>query len=348
MIPREMAFHRADTVAEAVGAWRAALKANGRPLYYSGGTEIITLTRENKLDPTDLVDIKAIPETRVLAVVRGGEDDETDRAGAAPEQSPPDQLQLGAALSLNTLVDVDPFPLLAHCAAGVADRTIRNSITLGGNICGMLPYREAVLPFLLLDGMVEIAGGDTGDKGDKTDKDADMRRVPLRECFRKRLVLREGELVVRFILDATVLPALEGDAESRRKERPGKSTACGFGSRGGWYYQRRTVDSRIDYPIVTLAMVLLDGVVRVATTGTWGYPHRALQAEAVCSAEKGGDFQRLAECSREQLLSLAAGMVDGENLPVKADFRAGREYRRELTVQALAEGLSVLAGGGDT
>ena len=40
----------------------------------------------------------------------------------------------------------------------MADHTARGKITLGGNICAQIFYREAVLPFLLADSEVIIAG----------------------------------------------------------------------------------------------------------------------------------------------------------------------------------------------
>lgn len=350
MIPRDVAFHRAETITEAVETWKSLRDAGGNPLFYGGGTEIITLARESKLLPTDLVDIKALQETRVLAVVAGdadesGDDPDAEQAGRTGQAT--DQLQLGAALPLSTLVDVAPFPLIGLCAAGVADRTLRNSITLGGNICGMLPYREAILPLLLLDAQVESAGPDIP---------GETRRLPLLECFRKRLLLPEGALVVRFVLDAALVSAVGESAEEEsaggtleQGERSGGpyggSEACGFGTRGGWYYRRRTADSRIDYPITTVAMVLLDGRVRIAVSGTWGYPHRALKAEERCGREAGDDISSLTKRNDADLYRLAAEMVDAEDLPVKEDMRARRDYRRELTVQAIADGLSVLSGG---
>ena len=289
MIARDFVFHRAETVEEAVQAWSEASRAGGSPQYFSGGTEIVTLAREGKQAPTDLVDIKRVPETQVLQ--EDGED-----------------LVLGASLTLNTLADQADLPLTARCAAGVADRTVRNSITLGGNICGMLPYREAVLPFLLLDGQVDLAGPEG------------ERRVSIHDVFRKKLNVREGEFVLGFRLNRALLEQ----------------------TNSAWFYRRRTSDSRIDYPVVTMAMSLLDGQVRLAVTGTWGYPYRALAAEDV--ARDAMARGTLRSGSAEQL---AAAMVDAVDLKVKKDMRAGAEYRRELTVQALAEGLAALADAAD-
>ncbi|MED4989612.1 FAD binding domain-containing protein [Parageobacillus toebii] len=66
-----------------------------------------------------MIDIKHIPECRTLEVGQH-------------------ELVLGAALSLTTIEETNPFPLLTKTASEVADRTARNQITLGGNICGQI------------------------------------------------------------------------------------------------------------------------------------------------------------------------------------------------------------------
>jgi CO/xanthine dehydrogenase FAD-binding subunit len=86
-----------------------------------------------------VIDIKEISECRSAA--RQGE-----------------QVVLGAALSLNEVVDSKLFPLLSATCRRIADHTVRNRLTLGGNICGRLPYREAGLPLLVAGAQVEIAG----------------------------------------------------------------------------------------------------------------------------------------------------------------------------------------------
>ena len=68
------------------------------------------------------------------------------------------QLRFGACLTLNEAAGAGAIPAAGGGVCGVADHTVRNSITLGGNIAGRLPYREAVLPFLLAD----ATGGDRG------------------------------------------------------------------------------------------------------------------------------------------------------------------------------------------
>jgi CO/xanthine dehydrogenase FAD-binding subunit len=108
----------------------------------------------------------------------------------------------------------------------------------------MLPYREAVLPFLAAGATARIAGPEG------------LRSAPLRELFSKRLKLRAGE----FLLSLSV---------SRQ------AVAAPF------FYRRRERQSRVDYPLLTAVFVVSEGHTRVALSGAYSYPFRAEEAEAV-------------------------------------------------------------------
>lgn len=130
MIPYEVAYTRVETPEEAVAVWNDAVGAGEKPVFFGGGTEIVTLARENKLKVDRVIDYKRIPEARQIP--SGG------TAGAAG-----DRLVWGSALRLSEVTDGGRCGLLSRCCAGIADRTVRNSITLGGNICGMLQIGRA-------------------------------------------------------------------------------------------------------------------------------------------------------------------------------------------------------------
>ena len=83
----------------------------------------------NVIHTNAVIDIKDIPECRTLQFERH-------------------HLALGSALTLTEITENGGFPLLSKAAREVADHTARNKITLGGNICGQIFYREAVLPFI--------------------------------------------------------------------------------------------------------------------------------------------------------------------------------------------------------
>ncbi|KEO85258.1 FAD binding domain-containing protein [Tumebacillus flagellatus] len=139
MIPFDFDYYRPDSVGQAVELY-ARLRAEGRnPIYFSGGTEIITFGRLGQLVTDAVLDIKSIPELGALG-----------RSG--------DHLVFGAGLTLNAVAESGLFPLLGDVARHTADHTTRNKITLGGNLCASIPYRETVLPFLLTDSYAVVAG----------------------------------------------------------------------------------------------------------------------------------------------------------------------------------------------
>ncbi|MFW5643975.1 MAG: FAD binding domain-containing protein, partial [Alkalispirochaeta sp.] len=200
MISFDVDYVQAATVAEAIAAWSEATAEGKTPRYFGGGTEIVTMARDNKLTADVVIDYKRVPETRSGRAERAAPGGDRDGTGVGPA-APADPLapaRFGSALRLNEIADTGAFALLGYCAAGVADRTVRNSITLGGNIAGMLPYREAVLPFLLLDGTVTtaapaattVSGGDPPRAAVATNDTAAPPRIrtrPIIDLFDKRL-----------------------------------------------------------------------------------------------------------------------------------------------------------------
>jgi len=231
MIPYDVVYFGPESLAEALEAFRQAEAEGLDPAYLGGGTEIVTMVRDGRLRPGALVDLKGARECRGIAEQGGS-------------------LRFGACLTLNELVEQARFPLLAAAASGIADHTVRNSITLGGNVAGRLPYREAALPFLLCDGTAEIAGG------------GGTREVPLGRLFERRLRLGRGEALValRVPAAAAALPHA---------------------------HMRRTRESRVDYPLLTACCVRDGGRLRIAVTGLCDFPVRLPDADAGSQVDAG-------------------------------------------------------------
>jgi CO/xanthine dehydrogenase FAD-binding subunit len=225
MIPFDILYIRPDSLNEAVDAYMEHDRKRGDVLYYAGGTEIITRSRVGKVRPRVLIDIKRIPE----CIEIGKEGDERS---------------LVAALTLNSIVESDLFLLLSAAADRVADHTTRNQITLGGNCAGNLPYRESLLPLLVAEAEVEIAGP------------GGARSLRLDETFDKQLRLEPGELLVKF-----------------RVQRKMASAPC--------FYRRHEVSSRIDYPLVAACFLKGREELRMAVGGSFGHPVRSAGAERV-------------------------------------------------------------------
>ncbi|VBB05214.1 Hypothetical protein LUCI_0421 [Lucifera butyrica] len=188
MIQYDFEYYKPESVPEAVEIFQTLMSQGKQPVYYSGGTEIITLGRLGKLSTGAVVDIKGIPECNVLDKQNG-------------------RLIMGAGVSLTRLAETNLFPLLTESAGRVADHTSRGKITLGGNLCGSFIYREAVLSLLASDSSVII----TGSGGTRT--------VPLMEAFREQLQLAAGEFLVQVTTDETYLNLPHKGVKKTRLDR---------------------------------------------------------------------------------------------------------------------------------
>ncbi len=230
MLAYDIDYYRPENPEEAVEAWSRAYEAGQQPLYLSGGTEIVTFARKGLVKTAAVIDLKGIAQDRRLEKKNG-------------------KLRIGAGATLSEVDEAGQFPLLGRACRGVADRTVRNRITVGGNIAGRLPYKEAVLPLLLTEAEVQLHGP----RGERS--------APLAELFDKRLKLEKGEFIRSVTMDA---------------ER----------SEEAWYYGRRTRGGNVDYPLVTLCVLAAQGTLRIAAGGLFPYAARLTGTEQALAEGK--------------------------------------------------------------
>ncbi|MDR6550692.1 FAD binding domain-containing protein [Paenibacillus qinlingensis] len=174
MISFDFEYELPSTVEEAIQAFQRADSLGLDPIYYSGGTEIITRARLNQLRTGAVIDVKGIPESNVLLHKEG-------------------QWIVGAARTLTELAGDNSFPLLTETVHHLADQTNRNKITIGGHLCGTLFYREALLPFLLTDSEVVLASPNGA------------RQASIHSVFNGGLRLERGEMLIQIITDRKYL-----------------------------------------------------------------------------------------------------------------------------------------------
>ncbi|WP_066366722.1 FAD binding domain-containing protein [Neobacillus fumarioli] len=223
MLPFDFDYFKPDTLEEAVELFQY-LDHNGKqPMFFSGGTELITLGRIDLAYTEAVIDIKEIADCRVMSL-NGG------------------QLLLGSTLTLTEIEETNLFPLLTKTASEIADHTARVKITLGGNICARIFYREAVLPFLLADSQVVIVGPE----GKKA--------VPIHEIFHEQLLLNRGELLVQTITESRFI-------------------------RAPFFAIKRRQQWETGYPLITVAALKIDEKVRVAVSGLCPFPFRSKEVE---------------------------------------------------------------------
>ena len=229
MISFDFDYYKPDTIDEAIEIYKCLSLEGKTAIYYSGGTEIISQARIGKIRFDAAIDIKHIPECNI----HGFQDD---------------KLFIGSAVTLTKISDYYLFPLLSEICKKAADHTARNKITIGGNICGKVPYKEAILPFLLSDSYVVIAG--VGGK----------KAVPITQIFGEepqlgsKPRLNAGEFIIQIITerDYTMLPYI-----NIKKAKQGK----------------------VDYPLVTIASIEKDKQIRIAFSGICPFPFRSAEIE---------------------------------------------------------------------
>lgn len=138
-------------------ALEAIASAPGTARFIAGGTDLLLDLQQGKHPPVHtLVDITELPETTALEI-RSGE------------------LFIGAAVPLNRIVHsplvMQHAQALAEASALIGGPQVRNTASLGGNVCHALPAADGAIALLALDADAEIADR----RG--------CRRAPLGELF---------------------------------------------------------------------------------------------------------------------------------------------------------------------
>ena len=224
MISFDFEYYKPASVKEAVDIFEVLSSQSKKPIFYNGGTEIITSARRNLLFTKAVIDIKDISECIVHEFKNS-------------------ELYIGAAVTISQIEEKSLFPLLRDGSNSIADQTVRNKITLGGNICGKITYREAVLSLLLCDSEMVIAGKNG------------LTKHPISEVFDKTLKLANGEFLAQIIInkDYAKLPYV-----SIRKTKEAKSA----------------------YPLVRVLALKKENEIRAAITGVCGFPFRTIELES--------------------------------------------------------------------
>ncbi len=225
MIPTDFTYYRPETAAEAVEVYAGAASEGKNAFYYAGGSEIITMARAGSICPHAVIDIKRIEELKELT----------------PGEK---WLTIGAACTLNQIKESNLFPLLSLSCGRIADHTNQCRITLGGNICGSIIYREASLPLLLADAELLLIGPNG------------RRHAAAHSIFRSGVDLLPGELVTGVRVPNWALGARHA-------------------------HIKKTAGEKIDYPLLSIAALWEGKNLRAAFSGVCSYPFRNAHTEAI-------------------------------------------------------------------
>jgi len=194
-----------------------------QPLYYAGGSEIITMCRTGSITPDAVIDLKRIPEANVVHI--------------------DDDLVIGSCISLRAIKDSALFPLLGTICGRIADHTNQCRITLGGNLCSTIQYRETALAMLLTDANLVLFGSHG------------LRVVSIHTIFDGRMHLERGEFVLQVRIP------------TRYINLP-------------YTHVKKTSGEKIDYPLISVSSLTCSDGTRFAISGFLNHPFRNREMEA--------------------------------------------------------------------
>jgi len=160
----------------------------GEARVLAGGTDLLVQLRTDLIEPTLLVDIKRIPETRRIAEEGSG-----FRIGAAVT---------GAELKEHPRLKA-VWPGVVEAANLIGSTQVQGRATMGGNLCNGSPAADSV-PALIAAGAIASIAGPNG-----------RREVPVEDIMQgpRRLAMTKGEIIASFLLPPR--PARTADAYLR-------------------------------------------------------------------------------------------------------------------------------------
>lgn len=243
MLPFDFDYFKPSSLQEALEIYQTMENEGKQPMYISGGTELITLGRIDIVYSEAVIDLKDIAECRAM-------------------QMSGEHLILGSALILTQIEEANLFPLLTQTTSEIADHTARGKITLGGNICGQIFYREAVLPFLLADSLFVTVGP----QGVKV--------LPGSEIFNETLLLNKGEFLVQIATEKRFLGMPFVSIKRRQQWQTG-------------------------YPLITIASLKIENRIRVAISGLCPFPFRSHSLESVINNRELPQAERINQVLKE-------------------------------------------------
>jgi len=166
-----MRYEAPETIEKAT----ALLAGTSEARILAGGTDLLVQMRADVVDPSLIVDIKRIAETRAVAEEAGGW-----RIGAAVTGA---ELKEHAALK-------KAWPGVVEAANLIGSTQVQGRATLGGNLCNGSPAADSV-PALIAAGAVAVLAGPQG-----------RRELPVEDVMLgpRKLALGKGEFVVSFRL----------------------------------------------------------------------------------------------------------------------------------------------------
>jgi CO/xanthine dehydrogenase FAD-binding subunit len=269
---RTFQYLKPTSLAEALGL----LNEHGdKAKVIAGGTDLMIQWKKKLLSPDYLISLRNVPELNFINC------DGSLRIGSA---TPHRSLELSPEI-------LKWFPVISDAVSGLGSVQVRNSATIGGNLCNAAPSADTAPPMLVLEAQVKIAST------------AGERSVPIETFFKGpgKTVLQTGEIVTEFSI-AQPLPGT------------------------GMAYTKHTRRKAMDLPILGVAVLLSFNEdlstctrARIALGVAAPTPMRAKQAEAFLEGQS----------INEKVLAEAGEIAASEASP-RTTIRGSEWYRRDM------------------
>jgi xanthine dehydrogenase FAD-binding subunit len=257
----------------------AELLAGGEATVFAGATDLMLQVRSGaKAYAPTLVNLRRVEGLRGTTEANGA-------------------IRLGA---LTTITDVlndkvlrRSAPVLCETAEKFACGQVRNSATVGGNVCNASPAGDMIIPLLLLDAEAELVSW--------VDGEANWRRIPLCNFFDGpgKTKLRASEILTALTFRTPAADFVAGFQKfGTRRSMDISVVSVGIGG-------------RMSEGVLTDARVAFGAVAPVPLRGR--DTEAALEGQSICEAT----------------IEAAARTADAEVSPI-SDVRGSAWYRREL------------------
>lgn len=150
------------------------LESNSNVTIFAGGTDLLVQREYGKIEPQNILNLTEIPDLKKLTE---GE-----------------ELRIGACVTMTEIQENDfiknEYPFLADAASRLGSWHIRNTATIGGNLCNGAPSAELTPSLVVLDSKIVIEGP----KG--------QRILPINEFLvgPGKTALKEGEILKEVVI----------------------------------------------------------------------------------------------------------------------------------------------------
>src|SRR2546430_11082084 len=259
MLLRRFEIHQPSNVAEAV---QMGAHFGEQASLYAGGTELLLAMKHDVLRYKHLIDVKVIPGLEAIELRDG-----MIRVGATATHR---SIERSALLRSR-------LPVFTKMESLVANVRVRNTGTLGGNLCFAEPHSDPATLLLVLGGAARVESA------------AGARDIPVGELIAGAYAsnLLPGEILTRIIVPCAKPNHRAGYMKSPIHERP----TLGLGLWLGQPDDGRTFTSA-----------------RVAVGCVCPFPTRGLAAEKLLTGSQGEVEKRLPEAADS--IADAADLVD--------------------------------------